>query len=107
MATIRSWSGKGRGLISIACTVLKIAVFAPMPSARVHTAIAAKPGLLMRLLPAKRKALKRVSMIPRASGGQAWGGGEVRTRSGGDRVQSHFARNPPIVTAPGSDFVAI
>ena len=42
--TRRSGSGNGNGLSSTAFTKLKIAVFAPMPSASVITAMAVKPG---------------------------------------------------------------
>ncbi len=45
-ATSRWLSGKGSGWRITALTTLKIAVFAPMPSARVRTTIAVKPGLL-------------------------------------------------------------
>src|SRR5262245_26976218 len=46
MATTRSNSGKGSGFSSSALTALKIAVFAPMPSASVSMAINVKPGCL-------------------------------------------------------------
>src|SRR5437016_6108390 len=44
--TSRSGSRYGRGRSSTALTTLKIAVFAPMPSASVSTATAVKPGFL-------------------------------------------------------------
>src|SRR5438874_5929369 len=40
----RSVAGSGSGLSNAVLTTLKIAVFAPMPSARVSTATAVKPG---------------------------------------------------------------
>jgi hypothetical protein len=43
---IRPGSGKGNGRSRAASTTLKRAVFAPIPSARMPTAAAAKPGLL-------------------------------------------------------------
>ena len=42
--TARSGSAHGSGRSSTAFTTLKIAAFAPMPSASVSTATAAKPG---------------------------------------------------------------
>src|SRR5256884_2751460 len=42
--TSRSAAGKGNGRSSTALTTLKIAVFAPMPSASVSTATMVKPG---------------------------------------------------------------
>ena len=45
----RSGSGKGSGRSNTALTTLKIAVFAPIPSARVITAIAVKPGRFSKL----------------------------------------------------------
>ena len=41
-------SGSGRS--STAFTTLKIAVFAPMPSARTRTTIAVNPGLFLKVL---------------------------------------------------------
>ena len=46
--TSRSLSGYGSGRSSTALTTLKTAVVAPMPSASVMTAAAAKPGLRTR-----------------------------------------------------------
>src|SRR5256885_5613267 len=40
----RSGSGPGMGFNSVELTTLKMAVFAPMPSASVSTATAVKPG---------------------------------------------------------------
>jgi hypothetical protein len=42
--TSRVGSGKGSGRKSMASTTLNMAVFAPIPSASVTTAMAAKPG---------------------------------------------------------------
>ena len=44
--TMRSGSAYGSGLKSIALHTLKMVVFAPIPSARVITAVAANPGFL-------------------------------------------------------------
>ena len=44
--TSRSGSRNGNGRSSTAFTTLNIAVHTPMPSARVSTATAAKPGFL-------------------------------------------------------------
>ena len=46
MITRRSGAWYGNGRRSTALTMLKIAVFAPMPSASVSTATAVKPGFL-------------------------------------------------------------
>jgi hypothetical protein len=42
---------------------LKMAVFAPMPRARVMTATMVKPGRLKRFLTAYLTSLKRLSML--------------------------------------------
>jgi hypothetical protein len=47
-ATSESGSGYASGLISTPLTTLKMAVFAPMPSASVKTATAANVGLRRR-----------------------------------------------------------
>ena len=54
--TRRSESGYGRGESSNVCTTLKIAVLAPMPSASVRIATAAKPGALSSWRRAKRRS---------------------------------------------------
>jgi hypothetical protein len=49
-----SWNGAGRS--STALMTLKIAVFAPMPSASVSTATAVKPGFLSNCRQANRRS---------------------------------------------------
>jgi len=44
--TSRSGSGNGKGRSNVELTRLKIAVFAPMPSAKIATAVKVKPGVL-------------------------------------------------------------
>ncbi len=46
--TMRSGSGYGNGFSSTAFTMEKIAVLAPMPSARAATAASVKPGLFRK-----------------------------------------------------------
>ncbi|HYT68786.1 MAG TPA: hypothetical protein VEL51_20345 [Vicinamibacterales bacterium] len=50
--TSRSDSGYGSGFSSTPLTTLKIALFAPMPSARVTTAMRVNPGALNKRLAA-------------------------------------------------------
>src|SRR5580692_6152098 len=52
---------KGSGFRSMAYTAEKMAVFAPMPMARVRMAAAAKPGLLRSVPAPKRKSCQKVS----------------------------------------------
>src|SRR5437016_3778112 len=52
---IRAASGYGSGRSRTALTMLKIAVFAPMPSARVRIATAANAGFLVNCRSARRK----------------------------------------------------
>jgi len=47
--TMRSGSRNGRRSSSTAFTMVKIAVFAPMPSARASTAVAVNPGVRMHI----------------------------------------------------------
>src|SRR5712691_1084352 len=54
------WYGNGRSTTEL--TTLKIAVFAPIPNARVSIVIAAKPGLLSRLLIPNRMSLNKFSI---------------------------------------------
>src|SRR6266566_2894320 len=49
ICTSRSESGYGRGRSSTAFTTLNTAVFAPIPRARVSTAVVVNPGLLRPL----------------------------------------------------------
>ena len=67
--TIFSGFGKGSGRSSTAFTTLKMAVFAPMPRARVRPTTAVKPGLLPSMRAPYRKSWIRVStkLTPRAS----------------------------------------
>src|SRR5205807_9694090 len=55
--TIFSACGYGKGRNSTASTMLKIAVFAPMPNASVSTATAVKPGFFSNWRKAKRRSL--------------------------------------------------
>ena len=48
MTTRRPGSRNGSGSSSTAFTIVKIAVFAPMPSASASTAIIVKPGVRMQ-----------------------------------------------------------
>src|SRR6266404_5640647 len=52
---IRSASGYGRGRNKTELTMLKMAVFAPIPSASVRIATAANPGFLISWRSARRK----------------------------------------------------
>ena len=47
MATSSSGAGNGSGFKRTALTTLKMAVFAPIPSASVSTATSVKPGCLI------------------------------------------------------------
>jgi hypothetical protein len=49
MMASRSGSLKGSGFSSMESTILKIAVLAPIPKARVRVATAAKPGLFQSI----------------------------------------------------------
>src|SRR5690606_18904803 len=62
MRTSSSGLSTGSGRKTIAFTRLKIALFAPMPSASVTTATIAKPGVLTRPRRAKRKSRIAASM---------------------------------------------
>ena len=55
-----SWYGNGRS--NTVLTTLKIAVVAPMPSAMVTIAVAAKPGLLRRVRAACARSLPNDAM---------------------------------------------
>src|SRR6185369_2542787 len=63
IATTRSSSGNGSGFSRSALMVLKIVVLAPMPRARVATAMRVKAGRLKRFLIAYRASLRRFSII--------------------------------------------
>jgi hypothetical protein len=54
---------------SVAFTTLNIVVFTPMPSARVRTATAVKPGFRMRRRKAYRTSLRKVSIVMPAPNG--------------------------------------
>src|SRR5881392_913164 len=54
--TSRSAAGNGNGRSNTPFTTLKIAVFAPMPSASVSTATAVKPGFFSNWRRAKRRS---------------------------------------------------
>src|SRR5215469_17073136 len=60
---IFSESGNGSGASRTRSITEKIAVFAPMPSARARTATLLKPGLLIRTRKEWRKSASRVSII--------------------------------------------
>src|SRR5215469_7463657 len=60
---IFSESGNGSGASRTRSITEKIAVFAPMPSARARTATLLKPGLLIRARKEWRKSASRVSTI--------------------------------------------
>ena len=61
----QSGSGYGSGRSSTALTTLKMAVLAPMPSARTRIAAIAKPGRLRRTRTAYRRSRPRVSRAGR------------------------------------------
>src|SRR5207302_1029835 len=86
---MRSASGYGRGRIKTALTMLNMAVFAPIPSARVTIATAANPGFLISCRRARRKLLiaKGNHWID-AGGAARWnktGSGRDRRKQRGDR----------------------
>ena len=58
----RSASGYGTGFNNTASTTEKIAVFAPIPSARVRTATVAKPGDFRKLRRAYRTSWSKASI---------------------------------------------
>src|SRR5215831_2408398 len=60
---ILSESGNGSGANRTRSITEKIAVFAPMPSARARTATMVKPGLLIRTRKEWRTSANRVSII--------------------------------------------
>src|SRR5262250_1271330 len=60
---ILSESGNGSGAKSARSITEKIAVFAPMPSARARIATVVKPGLLIRTRREWRTSASRVSII--------------------------------------------
>src|SRR5262249_23634133 len=102
----REASANGSGRRSTASTTLKIAVFAPIPKARMPIAAAAKPGLLRRVRRLKRRASRSVPMgslhgwrTPRGRrrgsarfSSYAWGGGKVAGLEGPPRH-----RDPEVV----------
>ncbi len=57
-----SGCGNGSGFKSTPLTIEKMAVLAPMPSARVNIAIAVNPGLLRSMRTPKRRSCPRVSI---------------------------------------------
>src|SRR2546426_485673 len=80
--TNRSVSLNGNGRRRMALTTLKIAVFAPMPSASVSTATAVKPGLFSSWRKANLRSFitQRLHWIDlcRVAGGQPAGGERYR-----------------------------
>src|SRR5215203_1735240 len=60
---MRSSSGNGNGLRSSALIALKMAVLAPMPRARVMTAIRVNPGRLIRFRIAYRMSFRSASIV--------------------------------------------
>jgi hypothetical protein len=71
IATSRSGSRKGSGRSKTAFTTLKIVPLAPMPRARVKTAMPVKPGLLPSLRSAYRASCQMLPMLLLAHPGQA------------------------------------
>ena len=67
--TTRSESGNGKGRNRTAFTTVKIAVFAPMPSASVSTATSVKPGLFASVRTAYRRSCWRWSIQHRRPDG--------------------------------------
>src|SRR5271154_3858268 len=61
--TSRLGSGKGSGCKSTAFTTLKIVVVAPIPSARVRMATAAKPGLFASIRSPYRTSCHSVCIV--------------------------------------------
>jgi hypothetical protein len=60
----RSGCGNGSGRNSVALTTLKIAVFAPIPSASIITASAVKPGFFHNIRAPYRRSCSSVCIIP-------------------------------------------
>jgi hypothetical protein len=58
---------KGSGFSSMEFTMLKMAVFAPIPSARVSVAAAAKPGFLRSIRVPWRASCQNVSELEKAA----------------------------------------
>src|SRR6266566_9347360 len=92
MRTTRSGSENGRPRRKRSCIRLKMAVFMPMPSARVSTATVVKPGDLRSCRRAKRRSfisfsaqcLNRIDMrgaTRRKKTGNERGGGQHRARN--------------------------
>src|ERR1700683_4780521 len=69
---ILSESGNGRGANRTRSITEKIAVFAPMPSARARTATLVKPGLLIRTRKEWRRSASRVSIITYTETRASW-----------------------------------
>ena len=63
MRMILSESGNGSGASRTRSTTEKIAVLAPMPSARARTATMVKPGLLIRTRKEWRMSARSVSIV--------------------------------------------
>src|SRR5690242_2455514 len=62
MMVSRSGLPNGSGASSTESTTLKMAVLAPIPSARVRIAVTVNAGRFSRVRPAKRRSCRRVSM---------------------------------------------
>src|ERR1700727_1463150 len=63
ICTTRSTSRKGRGSMRTLLTMLKIAVFAPMPRAMMMAAIRAKPGFFTRSRRANRRSRNSADIL--------------------------------------------
>src|SRR5580704_9202323 len=62
ICTTRSTSRKGNGSMRTLLTMLKMAVFAPMPRAMMRAAVRAKPGFFMRSRSANRRSCRSDDM---------------------------------------------
>src|SRR5581483_4953182 len=89
--TSRSGLGNGSGRISTASTTVKIATFAPMPSASVRTAMAAKPGAAM--IPRRRPVYSPPHETRRARGDGR--DGVAGGRADADAARTNARSRPP------------
>src|SRR5882672_574763 len=106
--TSRSGSRKGRPRSSTALTMLKTAVFAPIPTARIRMAAVVNPGLLLRPRAAYRRSLTNVSIdpggmkescqVPRERAPEG-----IRARGGGAAGGQRLGASAPGIADPGTE----
>src|SRR5215469_8096882 len=94
---MRSDPGYGSGRSKTAFTTLKMAVFAPMPSASVRTVTAVKPGFFPSMRAAYRRSCQMVSIFI----ARRLRGGEIHiTGSAAQPADQHAPRGAPADKTP-------